>query len=41
VVRNSPFQGAIWCFSASEIGHFASRNGAFCKSKKHPLNIKG
>ena len=38
VVRNSQFQGAIWCFSASETGHFASRNGAFCKAEKYPLN---
>ena len=39
VVRNSLFQGAIWCFSASEIGFIASRYGAFCKAKKCLLNI--
>ena len=38
-VRLSPFQGAIWCFSASKIGLFASRNGAFCKVIKYPLDI--
>ena len=38
-LRKSPFQGAIWCFLASNIGHFASRNGAFCKTKKYVLNI--
>ena len=37
--RSSPFQGAIWCFSASEIGHFAWRNGAFRKTTKCPSNI--
>ena len=29
----------IWCFSASNMGHFARRNGAFCNTKKMPLNI--
>ena len=39
-LRKSPFQGAIWCFSASEMGFIALRNGAFCNVKKYPLNIK-
>ena len=39
MLRLSLFHGAIWCFSASEIGHFASWNGAFCNTKKCPLNI--
>ena len=38
VLRLSPFQGAIWCISSPEMGYFASRNGAFCNTKKHPLN---
>ena len=38
-VRLSPFQGAIWCISAPETGHFACRNGAFRNTFKSPLNI--
>ena len=38
-MRLSPFRSAIWCFSASEMGHFASRNGAFCKKGKYPLKL--
>ena len=39
VVRLSPFQGAIWCISSPEMGHFASRNGAFCNAKKYHSSI--
>ena len=38
-VRLSLFQGAKWCFSASEMGSFASRNGAYCNARKCSLNI--
>ena len=38
-LRNGLFQGAKWCFSASEMGFIASRNGAYCKTKKYHLNI--
>ena len=38
-VQLSPFQGAIWCFSAPKMGHFASRNGAYCKTGKCSLKL--
>jgi len=38
-MRKSPYWTAIWCFSASEMGFIASRNGLYCKTKKWPLNI--
>ena len=39
VVWLSPFQGAIWYISSPEMGHFASRNGAFCNAKKYHSSI--
>ena len=38
-VRLSPYQGAIWCFSAPEMGFIASRNGAFCNAARYSLNL--
>jgi hypothetical protein len=32
-LRNSPFQGAIWCISAPEMGFIIPRNGHYRKEK--------
>lgn len=33
-VRLNLYQGAIWYFSTPETGHFACRNGVYCKVEK-------